>query len=84
MSFFAVLAVAICYIGNGLVAYTITQVFPVMLATLKAHGFLYLMASIEVAAVLSVVLLFPETKVSVSPCVCVCWVVGVGIIIMLA
>ncbi|XP_064403728.1 glucose transporter GlcP-like [Halichondria panicea] len=56
------LAVAVCLVCNGLAGYAFTQVFPLVLATLKAHGFLYLLASIEVAAILTVLLVLPETK----------------------
>ncbi len=65
------MAAAICLLCNAMAAYAIIQVFPVMLAALKAHGFLYLLASIEVAAVLAVLLFLPETKVGVCVCVCV-------------
>ena len=86
----AALAVAVCLVCNGLAGYAFTQVFPLVLATLKAHGFLYLLASIEVAAILTVLLVLPETKVCLSllflsqalshfnPQLCVYWVVALG------
>ncbi len=66
----AALAVAVCFTCNGLVAYSVNQMFPFLLTALQSHGFLYLLATVDLVAVLVVLLFFPETKVCV--CVCVC------------
>jgi len=57
------LAVGICTTLNWLTAYTLTQVFPMIMASIGSHGSLYLLGVIDLLSLLFVLFFLPETKV---------------------